>query len=459
MVGNADDRLIDRLVAVVGASHVVTDPDVVSGYATDWTGRFTGSARAVVRPADRDEVAGVLRVCRELGVPVVPQGGNTGLVGGGIPYRGEVVLSLTRLNYLGPVDPVTRQVTVGAGVTLAALSAHAADAGLDFAIDIASRDSATVGGLLATNAGGLRVLRWGSMRDQVADVEAVLADGQVVGGVTRPPKDSTGYDLASALVGSEGTLAVVTAARLRLIPAFTERATATLAFDRTEDAISAIGALRVLPSLTSTEVFYDDGLRLVCAHRRVSPPFASTHSTYLLVECAADEDPTDALGAVVETLGGLRDSALAVDESARRALWTHREAHAEAINALGPPLKLDVGVPPAQAAEFEREVRAIAAAVAPTATTILFGHLAEGNYHVNVVGAGEAEEALTDLVLRAAAARGGTISAEHGVGVAKAPWLGLTRSPAELALYRAIKHAWDPGGLLNPGVLVADPAT
>ncbi|GAA3048686.1 FAD-binding oxidoreductase [Actinokineospora globicatena] len=453
------DRLIDRLIDVVGAGHVLTDPDVVAGFATDWTGRFTGSARLVVRPADRDEVSGVLKVCHELGIAVVPQGGNTGLVGGGIPYRGEVVLSLTRLTYLSPVDPVTRQVTAGAGVTLSALTAHAAEAGLDFAINIASRGSATVGGLVATNAGGLRVLRWGSMRDQVVDVEAVLANGDVVGRAVGLPKDSTGYDLAGSLVGSEGTLAVVTAARLRLIPAFAERATATLAFDRTEDAVAAIGALRVLPSLTSAEVYYDAGLKLVCAHRQIAPPFAESYEVYLLVECTADVDPTEALGEVVETLPGLRNSALAVDESSRRTLWTHREAHAEAINALGPPLKLDVGVPTALAAEFEQEVRSIVTEVAPSATLVLFGHLAEGNYHVNVVGAGDAEDELTDRVLRAAAARDGTISAEHGVGVAKARWLELTRSPVERALYRAVKLAWDPGGLLNPGVLVAVPAT
>ncbi|PPK61222.1 FAD-binding oxidoreductase [Actinokineospora auranticolor] len=446
--------LVGRLSGVVGAAHVLTDPDVVAGHAVDWTGRFRGAAGPVVRPANGDEVSRVLAVCRELGAAVVPQGGNTGLVGGGIPYRGEVVLSTTRLAELGPVDPVTRQVTAGAGVTLAALTAHARAAGMDFAVDIASRDSATVGGMVATNAGGLKVLRWGAMREQVVAVEARLADGRVVGphGL---PKDSTGYDLAGALVGSEGTLAVITSARLRLVPALAERATATLAFDRTEDAVAAIGALRALPSLTSVEVFFDDGLRLVCAHRRVAPPFAVAHPVYLLVECAADADPTEALGEVVAGLAGLRDSALAVDEAARRVLWTHREAHAEAINALGPPVKLDVGVPPGRAAEFERDVRAVVAEAAPGARLVLFGHLAEGNFHVNVVGvAPEAEADLVGRVLAAVARRGGTISAEHGIGVAKAPWLGLTRSAPERELFAAIKRAWDPTGLLNPGVLV-----
>lgn len=442
--------LVRRLASTVGDEHVLTDAALRMGFTTDWTGRYRGEARFVVRPADREQVAEVLRLCRAEGVGVVPQGGNTGLVGGGIAHHGEVLLSLTRLDTLGPVDKASRQVTAGAGVTLAALRAHAADSGLDFAVDIASRDSATVGGMVATNAGGLRVLRWGAMRAQVAGVEAVLADGRVVGTLSGLDKDSTGYDIAGLLTGSEGTLAVITAVRLRLVPAFAHKATATLAFASTDDAVAAVAALRTLPSLTSAEVFYDDGVRLVCAHRSVPPPFPVAHPVYLLVECADDTDPTEPLGAAVEGLSGVLDSALAIDEPSRRALWTLREGHADAVNSLGPPLKLDVGVPPAAAAEFEREVRSIVT----SGTLVLFGHLAEGNFHVNVVGAGADEDRIAEAVLRAAAERGGTISAEHGVGVAKAAWLPLTRSPAERDLYAGIKHAWDPDGVLNPGVLI-----
>ncbi|WP_436496558.1 FAD-binding oxidoreductase [Actinokineospora sp. HUAS TT18] len=426
---------------------MLTDPAVCAGFTTDWTGRYRGSAALVVRPADRDQVAEVLAVCGEFGAAVVPQGGNTGLVGGGVPHNGEVLLSLTRLSALGPVDSAARQVNAGAGVRLSALREHAAASGLDFAVDIAARESATVGGMVATNAGGLRVLRWGSMREQVAGVEAVLADGRVVGSLCGLDKDSTGYDLAGSLVGSEGTLAVITAVRLRLIPAFARRATALLAFGGTSDAVAAISALRSLPSLTSAEVFYDDGLRLVCAHRDIAPPFPVAHPVYLLVECAADDDPIEELGSV--ELPGALDTAIAVDETARRTLWTYREAHTETVNSLGTPLKLDVGVPVARAAEFERAIRA----AVTSGTLVLFGHLAEGNFHVNVVGADD-EERITDTVLRAAAALGGTISAEHGVGVAKAAWLNLTRSPAERDLYAAIKRAWDPAGALNPGVLI-----
>ncbi|MGX7827815.1 FAD-binding oxidoreductase [Actinokineospora sp. 24-640] len=444
--------LVERLVATVGSAHVLTDPGPRAAYETDWTGRFTGSASAVVRPGSRDEVAAVLALCSAAGVGVVPQGGNTGLVGGGVPRSGEVVLSTARLTELGAVDPASGQVTAGAGVPLAALRAHAAAAGLDFAVDIAARDSATVGGMVATNAGGLRVVRWGPMRDQVAGVEAVLADGRVIGSLAGLEKDSTGYDLAGALVGSEGTLAVVTAVRLRLVPASARRATAVLALPSTAAAVAAIAALRG-PLLTSVEVVFDDGVRMVCAHREIPPPFPRAYPVYLLVEYADDHDPTEALGAVVAGLPDVLDTALAVDETGRRGLWAYREGHTEAVSALGVPVKLDVAVPPTRAAEFEAAVRAAVAETARGARLVLFGHLAEGNFHVNVVGAPD-EHAVTDAVLRAVAGFGGSISAEHGVGVAKAPWLHLTRTQAERDLYAAIKGAWDPAGILNPGVLV-----
>ena len=444
--------LFAQLAAVVGAEHVLTEPDLLAGYEVDWTGRFTGRASAVARPADRDEVAGVLVACAAAGVGVVPQGGNTGLVGGGVPRDGEVVLSTTRLRALGEVDPVSGQVTAGAGVRLAELHAHARAAGMDFGVDIAARDSATVGGMVATNAGGLRVVRWGPMRDQVAGVEAVLSDGRVVGSLAGLEKDSTGYDLAGGLVGSEGTLAVVTAVRLRLVPALAHRATAILGFPSTESAVAAIGALRG-PLLSAVEVCYDDGVRMVCEHRGLPAPLRRTCAVYLLVEYAGEHDPTDDLGDVLADLPDVLDTALAVDEASRRRLWAYREGHTEAVSALGVPVKLDVAVPPAKAAGFEAAVRAAVRDVAPGARLVLFGHLAEGNFHVNVVGAPD-EHALADAVLRATAAAGGSISAEHGVGVAKAAWLHLTRTAAERELYAAIKRAWDPSGILNPGVLI-----
>jgi FAD/FMN-containing dehydrogenase len=442
--------LESRLAGVVGAANVLTDPALRAGYETDWTGRFSGTARVVVRPAEHAEVVEVLRACHEARAPVVPQGGNTGLVGGGVPRDGEVLLSLGRLAALGPVDPLAAQVTVGAGATLAAVQRHAAAAGFELAVDLAARDSATIGGMVNTNAGGLKVLRFGSMRAQVAGLEAVLADGRVLSRLGGLPKDSTGYDLVGAVVGSEGTLAVVTSVRLRLVRLARKHVTATLGVAGTEAAQRVLARVRAaVPSLTSAEIFYDDGLRIVCEHRGIAPPFPTAYPCYLLLECAADEDPTAALA---DALGDeVLDSALATDEPGRRNLWAHREGHADAINASGTPLKLDVGVPAPSVAVFERELRALVAGKG--GRLVLFGHLAEGNFHANVVGADNVD-GLTDAVVRTVARLGGTISAEHGMGMAKSRWLPLVRSPVELELMAATKRAWDPRGLLNPGVLV-----
>jgi FAD/FMN-containing dehydrogenase len=445
--------LESQLIGAVGAEHVLTDRDVLAGYESDRTGRYRGRARLVVRPADHDQVAAVLRLCAEHDVPVVPQGGNTGLVGGGVPRDGEVLLSLARLDSLGPVDPLAGQVTVGAGATLSAVQRHAATAGFEFAVDLAARDSATIGGMVNTNAGGLRVLRWGSMRAQVAGLSAVLADGRSLYRLGGLPKDSTGYDLVGTLVGSEGTLAVVTSVRLRLVPGFRRHVTAILGLADTAAAVRVLAAVRArVPSLTSAEVFYDEGLRIVCEHRGIAPPFVAPCPCYLLLDCASDDDPLGALAAALPD--EVLDSALATDEPGRRALWVYREGHTDGVGALGSPLKLDVGVPLAQVAEFEGDLRSRVAAAG--GRLVLFGHLAEGNFHANVLGVDD-PTALTDAVLRDVAARGGTISAEHGIGVAKARWLPLTRSAVELELMAATKRAWDPRGLLNPGVLAAKP--
>ena len=258
---------LEELRAAVGAEHVLVDADLTASYETDWTGRFTGRAGCVVRPKDTEQVAAVLRACDQAGVPVVVQGGNTGLVGGGVPAGGEVLLSLTRLDELGEVDVAAGQVTAGAGVTLAALQAHARAAGLDFGVDLAARDSATVGGLVATNAGGIRVLRYGSMRAQLLGAEAVLADGSVVSRMAGLLKDGTGYDLVSLLAGSEGTLGVVTRARLRLVPRATARCVALLAMAGTQEAVDLLPGLRErLPSLSGAELVFAEGMALVRKH-------------------------------------------------------------------------------------------------------------------------------------------------------------------------------------------------
>jgi FAD/FMN-containing dehydrogenase len=439
------DDLLARLREVVGEAHVLVEPDVRAGYELDWTGRFRGTTPAVVRPGSTEEVAAVVQACGAAGVALVPQGGNTGLVGGGVPLGGEVVLSLRRLSGLGPVDDLAGQVTVGAGVTLAAVQAHVEASGWAVGIDLAARDSATIGGMVATNAGGLAFLRHGGMREQLAGVEAVLGDGTVISHLGGLPKDNTGYDLAGLLCGSEGTLGVVTAVRLRLVAPVGDRCTALVAVDGVAAAMRAVGALRRAGVvLEAAELFLDDGMQLVCDHLGVARPLAAAPA-YLLVEWAGEVDDLGAIEAV--------DAVVADDAGRRASLWRYREAHTEAVNALGVPHKLDVTLPLPALAAFVADVPGAVAAVAPGSRVVLFGHVADGNVHVNVVGPPADDESVDEAVLRLVADRGGSISAEHGIGTAKKRWLHLARTEAELRAFRSIKGALDPAGILNPNVL------
>jgi FAD/FMN-containing dehydrogenase len=382
------------------------------------------------------------------------QGGNTGLVGGAVPADGTVLLSLTRLTAVDPVDVVAGQVTVGAGCTLATLQQVARAEGFDVGVDLAARDSCTVGGMVATNAGGERVLRWGTMRAQVAGIEAVLADGSVVSRLNGLPKDNTGYDVGSLLAGSEGTLAVITRLRLRLVPLLAGRAVAVCGVAGTAEAVDLVRALRSLASLEAAELFYANGLALVREQSGLPAPLAEEHPAYLLVECAQQTDPTDDLLAALEAAGDLvLDATVASDARGRAALWAYRESHTESISAAGVPVKLDIAVPLSQLADFVARLPAVVTDAVPGAWTILFGHVNEGNLHVNILGALDSDEQVSEAVLRLVASYGGSISAEHGVGRAKAGWLELSRSASEIALMRTIKQAVDPTGLLNPGVL------
>jgi FAD/FMN-containing dehydrogenase len=448
--------VLDDLRAAVGAEHVLTDPDVTAGFSVDWTGRFRGAAAAVVRPGSTAEVATVVRVCAAAGLPVVPQGGNTGLVGGGVPLRGELVLSLARLDHLGDVDIAAAQVTAGAGVTLARLQQHVDEQRLAFGVDLAPRDSCTIGGMIATNAGGINVVRYGTMRAQVMGIEAVLGDGSVISHMAGLPKDNTGYDLAGLLVGSEGTLAVVTAARLRLVPRLDHRVTAGLGFAGIAPAVEAVARLRAaLPSLHAVELVLADGVDLVARDLRVEPPPALRAPAALIVEVAAPVDPLDELAGVVADLDMAADPVVAATPEQRRRLWQLREGFADAINRLGPPVKLDVSVPIAATAEF---VEALPSALPPGLGVVVFGHLGDGNLHVNVTGVAPGDVALVvaveEAVLGAVVARGGSISAEHGIGTAKARYLSMARSGAEIAAFRAIKAALDPHGILNPNAVL-----
>lgn len=447
------DDLQKRCEAIVGPAHILSAASDRAGFESDWTGRFRGSARFVVRPGMTSEVAAVLAACGEAGVAVVPQGGNTGLVGGAVPDAGQVVLSLQRLRTLDAVDAIAGEVTVGGGVTLESLQAHVTEAGWDFGVDLASRGSATIGGMTATNAGGIRVVRNGPMRAQLLGLEVVLADGRVIRRMPGLKKDNSGYDLPGLLAGSEGTLGVVTEVHLRLIPQRPERVTALLRLESLDRALAAVSELRAVASLEAVEVFFPEGLALVSQHTGMTPPFASSEGVFLLAECASQHDPTDELAAALGRVS-FEDSAVAADRAGRMRLWAYRERHTESINAVGVPHKLDISLPLARMEDFVSQVEPTLTRVAPDARPIMFGHLADGNLHVNILGVAPDDERADDAVFRLAASLGGSISAEHGIGRAKKRWLSLTRSAEDIAVMRAIKQALDPGSLLNPGVLL-----
>jgi FAD/FMN-containing dehydrogenase len=440
------DSLLRDLAAVVGQGHVLTG-SATAGYAVDWTGRFQGDPPAVIRPRDTAEVAAVLSRCTAAGVPVVPQGGNTGLVGGGVPLHGELVLSLTRLTRLGPADPDAGQITAGAGVTLQRVAT--AHPQLDLGILIASRDSATVGGAVATNAGGLRVLRYGPMRAQLRGVQAVLADGSVLSHMSGLAKDNTGYDYPSLLAGSEGTLAVITEARLQLVPRARGLVTALIGLPGLSELHGVARlAVREVPGLLSAEFFTAAGLDILVGRAGLAPPLPAAAPAYLLLEAAGP-------GAFEQLAGIAADYPAAVADTAadRARLWAYRERHPEAAGLLGVPIKLDVSVPAAQWTRLAGTVASVVTEADPGATVITFGHVADGNVHVNVVPAAAADGRHEDAVFSLVTSLDGSISAEHGIGALKARWLPLARSGAELALFARIRSAFDPAGILNPFVL------
>ena len=406
-----------------------------------------------------------MATCAAHGAPVVPQGGNTGLVGGGVPRRREVLVSLRRLTRLDPVDVAAAQVTVGAGVTIDVLQAHARAAGLDFAVDWGARASATVGGAIATNAGGSRVVRFGTMRSQVMGVEAVLADGSVVSDLGGLPKETVGPHLPSLLAGSEGTLAIVTAARLRLIPLYTTTAAAVVVLRSLDDAPALLVALRSLANLDAVEIILPGAARVTAERFGLSLP-VELHGgeAAVLVDCASRDDQTEQLASAVADYDGVLATG-----AQRTHLFELRDHISLAINAVGVPLKLDVAVPVEHLGQIVAEAERAIAEHAPRAELYAFGHLAEGNLHLNIVGAdkpsydctsGDGTSATTRIsehVLTAAIRLGGTVSAEHGVGVAKTAWVERVKGRAVADALRAVKRALDPDGMLNPGVLFDEP--
>ncbi len=460
------DGLIKDLISEVGEEHVLTDPGLLAGYTTDWTRRYHGGALCAVRPGSVPQVSAVLRACAAHGAALVPQGGNTGLVGGSVPPpsgnhggdngrgRAVIVLSTRRLRELGPVDTLAAQVTAAAGVTIAELRAHAMAAGLTYGVNLASRESATVGGTIATNAGGINTVRYGPTRAQLLGVQAVLADGSVISHLSGLPTDNVGYDLAQLLAGSEGTLGVITAARLRLWPADPAAVTLLAGVDGVAAAAALHAGIRsLLPGLRAAEYFEAAGVALVREVTGLPAPPVPASPGYLLAEFSGTLEDAERLAA----LPALETAAIAADPPGRAALWAYRERHTEAISTAGIPHKMDIAVPLARIAEFRAELDAAvqaAAGGAQPSRIFAFGHIGAGNLHVNVLGPDPADSAVDEAVMRLAAAHDGTISAEHGIGRAKARLLPLSRSPAEIAAMRAVKTALDPAGLLNPGVLL-----
>jgi FAD/FMN-containing dehydrogenase len=438
--------LVTSLARIVGEVNVLTG-DAAAGYAVDWTRRFRGSTPAVLRPRSAAEVQAVLTLCNDAGIALVPQGGNTGLVGGGVPLHGEVVLSLSRLAELGPVDPEAGQVTADAGVTLDRLAS--AQPGFEFGVVIASRGSATVGGAIATNAGGVRVLRYGHMRSQLRGIEAVLSDGTVISHLSGLTKDNTGYDYGSLIAGSEGTLAVVTRARLQLVPRLADPVTAIVGLGGLRETHElALAAVTAVPGLVSAEFFTAAGLDILHDKAGLPYPLATNPPAYLLLEASgrgAFEDMADLIGD--------RPAAVAGSEPDRARLWAYRERHPEAAGFIGVPIKLDVSVPTASWLTLAESVERAVADVDPGATVVIYGHVADGNVQVNLVPDAAADGRHEDAVLTLVASLGGSISAEHGIGALKARWLPLARTESELALFARIRQAFDPRGILNPHVL------
>ena len=452
-MADLDPAIASELRRAVGDDHVLIDPSVTAGYAIDWTRRFRGDTAAVVRPATAEQTAEVLSVCARRGLAVVPQGGNTGLVAGALAYGGAITLSMSRLDRIEP--PQDDAVSAGAGATLARLQAAARAAGRMFAVDLGARDSATTGGMVATNAGGMHVMRWGPMRSQLIGVEAVLADGSIIRDMRGLKKDNTGLYWPSILCGSEGVLAVVTQVRLRLVDAPADEAVALIGFGSVGAALRALDELRhATPDLSALELVTRPCLALTVAELGLAPPFAELPAVTVLAEVRGAHGAPDRLASSIGELANVIDAVVAADARQSASLWTYRDRITEAIARVGPAHKLDVTLPAEGLAGFIDSVPAFVAARRPSATVWLFGHAGDGNIHVNITGVPEDDHELDRAVLEEVARRGGSISAEHGIGRLKREFLEFNRDRVEIALMRRVKHAFDPAGILNPGVMI-----
>ncbi|MET0180955.1 MAG: FAD-binding oxidoreductase [Novosphingobium sp.] len=467
------DAFLAEAAALLGPRGLTRDPELAEPWLTDWRGRFHGAALALASPASTAEVAALVALCARHRVPIVPQGGNSGMSGGATPDASgrALLLSLRRMNAVRALDAAGRRVTAEAGVILEALHRVAEAEGLRFPLSLGGKGSATVGGLVSTNAGGNQVLRHGSMRALVLGLEAVLADGSVLDTLVPLKKDNRGFDLKQLLIGSEGTLGIVTAATLRLVPAVADRRVIWAGLD----GIAAARALLLHceaaagDALEAFEVMPGHCLANVRRYLDAPSPLAGEHRWHALIELVADADAAASLGERAEAMiagaferGLVEDATIAASESQAEALWRLRESVAPAERAAGPAVQHDVSVPLESVPAFiEQAVESVEERF-PGTRAVAFGHLGDGNVHFHVIApagtdpaawAGEGK-AITRRVHDLVTQWRGSISAEHGIGQLKRDELARLGDPVALALMKRVKTALDPAGLLNPGKLI-----
>lgn len=467
------DELIHALATAVGAAHVTTEPAEMAPFLTDWRGRYTGSALAVVKPGSTEQVAAVVRTCAEAGIAMVPQGGNTGLCGGATPLEGSrsVVISLTRMNRVRSIDPLNDAIVVEAGCTLAAVQAVAAEADRLFPLSLASEGSCEIGGNVSTNAGGVHVLRYGNMRELVLGLEVVLPDGRIWDGLRALRKDNTGYDLKHLFIGAEGTLGIVTAAVLKLFPQPRSHAVGWAAVPTPAAAVALLQRLRrgCGDRVAAFEIAGRSAIELVLKHLPGARlPLAEAPDWNVLIELAdaSGEAALDGilereLGAAAEA-GLVTDAALAANLSQAQALWALRENISEAQRLEGVSIKHDISVPASRIPEFLARADAELLRIWPDLRIVTFGHIGDGNLHYNLSKPDALQNAefldrtsdVNRIVHDCVVAFGGSISAEHGLGQLKRIEITRYKSDVELDLMRTIKHALDPCGLMNPGKVV-----
>ena len=458
--------LVAELKAIVGPAGWTDDPAVLEPHLVDWRRAFRGRTPLMVSPQSTDEVAALVRACREARTGIVPQGGNTGMCAAAVPDESgsQILLSLSRLNRIRALDADNFSMDVEAGCILATIQSAARDAGLCFPLSLGAEGSCQIGGNLSTNAGGLNVIRYGSARQQVLGLEVVLADGSVIHGLRGLRKDAAGYDLKQLFIGSEGTLGIITAATLRLCADPGVRETALVGLARSDDAVRLLAALRrsIGDRIEAFELVADRVFGLVEAHiPGARLPFASRHPWYVLVETAAPAADAALEAALIDAAGAglVTDAVLAKHCSEAEALWRLRHSIAEAERKDGRALKHDISVPLSAMPAFLAQAESLVAQLAPAARLVVFGHVGDGNLHYNVVlprDLGDADwqklgETVTGALYDLVAALGGSFSAEHGIGRLKKGYLAAYRAGPEYALMRRLKETLDPDNILNPG--------